>query len=301
MKKKNLILIFVFVLTLLVFNDVFAFQCENGQDYVACGTGVNAVTGIPTFVPRLISFAIALMRVLIPVILIITGTIEMFKSIISGNQDNIAKGKKKIIGKFVGALLAFFVISFVTNIVKLIARGDEKSVAKACFNCFLNNRCNDTNFACQGTADAKKFYFAGECSEFNTNELISSCPTDRCKIYYNGTQKECVELDFSNDINKSCSYYNSGSLIDSCPTDRCKICNYDNGAKACEDITSSCQQQSSDNGGGGGGRGNQSVAEKVGDFISEKWEEYNIFKPIKEAYDYVKGLNDDHVDVSQNS
>ena len=193
MKKKNLLLIFVFVLTLLVFNDVFAFKCDNGQDYVACGYGVNAVTGIPAFVPRLTAFAIALMRVLIPVILIITGTIEMFKSIISGNQDNIPKGKKKIIGKFVGALLAFFVISFVTNIVKLIARGDEKNVAKACFNCFLNNKCTDSEFACQGTLEAKKEYIdnsSGVCSSYSE----SDCPTDRCHVCYRGSRKVCTEL-----------------------------------------------------------------------------------------------------------
>lgn len=254
MKKKSLILIFVFVLTLLVFNDVFAFQCENGQDYVACGTGVNAVTGIPTFVPRLVAFAIALMRVLIPVVLIITGTIEMFKSIISGNQDNIAKGKKKIIGKFVGALLAFFIISFVTNIVKLIARGDEKNVAKACFNCFLNNKCNDTAFACQGTADAKRNYEEPE----------------------------------------RCNYYNDSERIDSCPTDRCKLCN--NGTKSCEELDSNCDygvQSSTGNDGGGGGRGSQSTADKVGDYLSEKWEEINVFKPIKEAYEYVKGIKEE--------
>lgn len=207
MKKKSLILIFVFVLTLLVFNDVFAFQCDNGQDYVACGTGVNAVTGIPTFVPRLVAFAIALMRVLIPVVLIITGTIEMFKSIISGNQDNIAKGKKKIIGKFVGALLAFFIISFVTNIVKLIARGDEKSVAKACFNCFLNNKCNDTALACQGTLAAKEEYIEQMSSKDEDQNYRATIVESDCKknYSYDNCPSNCVKwVNPDNESQKEC-------------------------------------------------------------------------------------------------
>ena len=209
--KKKLLLIFVFVLTLCVFTDVFAIKCDNGQDYVACGYGVNAVTGIPTFAPRLISFAIALMRILIPVVLIITGTIEMFKSIISGNQDNIAKGKKKLIGKYVGALLAFFIISFTTNIVKLIARGDEKSVAKACFNCFLNNKCNNTKLACQGTLEAKTDYINQKCGEYLSEE---ECPSDRCE--WNSYSNVCI--DQKNQDEKECGEFTNQS---DCPLDRC--------------------------------------------------------------------------------
>ncbi len=228
MNKKKIILVFIFVLTLLLVDNVFAYECSNGREYVACGSGTNAVTGIPTFFPRLISFAIALMRILIPVVLIITGTIEMFKSIISGNQDNIAKGKKKIIGKYIGALLAFFIISFTTNIVKLIARGDEKNTAKSCFNCFLNNKCINTSLACASTPDEKARYELS--SRKQCEEIIeqSECPLDRCSWgYNNGSEMRCYTPAEKNE--KKCEEY----LLESeCPKDRCNWA-YDGSERRC--------------------------------------------------------------------
>lgn len=151
--KKKINLVFLFSICLFATTTVLAYKCPNNLDYVGCGSGVNGVTGIPAIVPRLVSFAINLMKVIIPVSLIITGTIEMFKSIIAGNPDNIPKGKKKIINKFVAALLAFFIISFTTNIVKLIAKKNERSTLAACLSCYLNNNCNDDISACTDVND----------------------------------------------------------------------------------------------------------------------------------------------------
>ena len=157
MKKRTIILAILFVALMSISTTVLAFKCDGDSnlDYVACGSGSHMVTGIPAFVPRLISIAIALMRVIIPVALIITGTIEMFKSIISGNPDNIAKCRKRVINKYVGALLAFFIISFVTNIIKLISRSNEKSTVASCFNCYLNNKCIDSEKACRNVGKTK--------------------------------------------------------------------------------------------------------------------------------------------------
>lgn len=151
--KKKINIALIFLICLMVTNTVLAYKCPNNLDYVGCGSGTNAVTGIPAIIPRLVSFAVALMKVIIPVAIIISGTIEMFKSIISGNPDNIPKGKKRIINKFVGALLAFFIISFTTNIVKLIARRNEKLTIASCLSCYLNNNCVDDISVCTGVND----------------------------------------------------------------------------------------------------------------------------------------------------
>lgn len=171
-KKKILVLLMIFVAIVLVASPVLAYKCggaKSNLDYVSCGRGNSMVTGIPSFIPRLISFAVMLMRILIPVVLIVTATIEMFKSIISGNPDNIAKCRKRVISKYIGALLAFFIISFVTNIVKLIARSNEKSTVAACFNCYLNNKCEDSEAACGGV---------GKEDEVNTNEESKTTADD---------------------------------------------------------------------------------------------------------------------------
>ena len=193
MKKKKILMILLFLFVLTITTDVLAKCPGTNLDYVGCGSGSNMVTGIPAFVPRLIAFGVNLMRIIIPLVLIITGTIEMFKSIISGNPDNIAKCRKRVISKYIGALLAFFIISFTTNIVKLIARGNEKSTAAKCFNCYLNNKCITQDVdpsVCKGVGgleddDNSKSGGSGgsdtktkKCNEYSKD----NCPTDKCVV-----------------------------------------------------------------------------------------------------------------------
>ena len=236
--KKKINLALLFSICLLVTNSVLAYTCPNGLEYVGCGSGSNAVTGIPVAVPQLISFSITLMKVIIPVALIITGTIEMFKSIIAGNPDNIPKGKKKIINKFVAALLAFFVISFTTNIVKLIARSNEKSTIASCLSCYLNNKCTNDESVCKDTAgyiEPEQYtpeklrqkvevglQDLGKIS--NTMQqlivaLASDIDTEKTPITPAGTAQQGTTQQGSSGSEIDCSKYPEGDARDACMTD----------------------------------------------------------------------------------
>ena len=193
--KKKVWMLLLFVGIMFITSNVFAYnKCPNSNlDYVGCGSGSNMVTGIPAFVPRLTSFAITLMHVLIPVILIVTATIEMFKSIISGNPDNVAKCRKRVISKYIGALLAFFIISFITNIVKLIARGNEKSVAAACFNCYLNNKCTNDETVCKGVGGAADSSKGSGSGSSGSSEAKEKCLVLINETKSNDTKKQLLE------------------------------------------------------------------------------------------------------------
>ena len=190
MKKKSLILSIIFIAIITITTNVFAADTCPGTnlEYLGCGAGKNMVTGIPAIIPRLTSFAVTIMRVIIPIVVIITATIEMFKSIISGNPDNIAKCRKRVINKYIGALLAFFIISFTTNIVKLIARGNDKAVAAKCFDCYLNNHCitpSQNPAVCKGVGGVEDSSSSSDkdtnparaklCSEYSLDECPSNC------------------------------------------------------------------------------------------------------------------------------
>ena len=134
--KKKFNYLLIFMISILLIDNAYALE------YVSCGYGSDIVDGIPAFVPRLTSLFVTLLQILIPLVLIITGMIEMTKTVSAGNPDNVAKGKTKLIKKFLAASFAFLIISFTTNILKLVATKTERGSFIACMSCYLNNDCN---------------------------------------------------------------------------------------------------------------------------------------------------------------
>ncbi len=115
--------------------------CSNKLQYVSCGSA----TGIPAFVPRLTSFAVTLIKYVVPIVLIIMSMIALTKAVMSGSADEANKVKGKIINKFIAAALVFLVISITQFIVLKAANNTEHTDIRACFNCLLNNNCTYTN------------------------------------------------------------------------------------------------------------------------------------------------------------
>ena len=175
MKKryKVLLLILLFVAVLFVSNNAFAAECIKGErEYVSCGTGANKATGIPAFLPPITSFLVALLQVAIPVVLIIAGILEMIKAIVAGNPDQVSKSKNKLIKKFVAALIAFFVITLLTTVVKMTAESNEKATFVACMSCFLNNDCN--NDCSSYVSSNGEVTYKNECGQYTKDDCPAS-------------------------------------------------------------------------------------------------------------------------------
>lgn len=164
MKKK--IVYLLILLTIFISENAYAAET---LEYVKCGYGTDASTGIPAFIPYATSLIVTLLQILIPIILIVTGMIEMTKATSSGNPDNVAKGKTKLIKKFIAALFAFLMISFTTNIIKLVANKTERGTFVACMSCYLNNDCQKDT----GDSDTASGSSKHECGYYS----ISTCPT----------------------------------------------------------------------------------------------------------------------------
>ena len=218
-KYKVLLLILLFVAVLFVSNNVFAKECVSGtREYVSCGSDTNKVTGIPKIIPQVTSFMVALLKIFVPIVLIISGMVEMMKSIAAGTAENVAKSKNKLIKKFVAALIAFFVVTFITTIVKLIADGNEKATFVSCMSCYLNNDC-DNECTSYVSEDGKA---KNRCEEFSVDQCLdannsgltcvvanSKCVTaeSECKSY---TQDACNDA-YDSHGNKCHQVYSSGS------------------------------------------------------------------------------------------
>ena len=105
---------------------------------VSCGN----ITGIPKKVPEITSYIVTMIEIIVPIILVIFGTLDLFKGITANKEEEMKKGYQIFIKRLILAALVFFVIAivkFVTSIVDSASSGDVSS----CMDCFLRNSCKE--------------------------------------------------------------------------------------------------------------------------------------------------------------
>lgn len=135
--------------------------------YVGCGDASD----IPLKVPELISFAVNLLKIATPIILIFISIISLLKALASQKDDEIKKATSSLVKKIIAAVLVFFVIGIVQFVISKVASDKEYTGITNCFNCFLNNNCETSTYY--------KTVVAGE---------------DLCTFLTDGNPKSCDEL-----------------------------------------------------------------------------------------------------------
>ena len=135
MKKKNVFILFVFLFFIGI-SAVFAetYDNINVDNLLSCGNGM--MTDIPAFFPKIVSVVYIVIQIAVPVVLVITGTLDLFKGISAQKEDEIKKGQQTFIKRAIAAVIVFFVIQIVQIIVRFVS-GSDQSVS-GCFNCFIN-------------------------------------------------------------------------------------------------------------------------------------------------------------------
>lgn len=103
-----------------------------------CGGGDLAFSG--TF-PGIVSGIVFVIKVIVPILLVIFGMIDLFKSVIASKEDEISKGYKIALKRLIAAIVVFFVVQAVQLVLNLVAR-DETGISN-CFNCFINGKASD--------------------------------------------------------------------------------------------------------------------------------------------------------------
>lgn len=138
-----------------VYNKKYKFCSNTGLVYVACGLtskksvnysdvckGDKNVVGFGAYdisprIPELTSFAVNLLKIITPVILIFMGMITMVKAIASSNEDEIQKAQKALIKKIIIAVMIFFVVGITQFVVAKVSDSASKSL-NSCLDLFLN-------------------------------------------------------------------------------------------------------------------------------------------------------------------
>ena len=124
---KRIHKIFLLLLMLVPFFSV------NAITKVSCGQ----VTGIPEKIPELTSMIIGIIQIGVPIILVLMGTLDLFKGISSQKDEDIKKGQKLFIKRLIVGALIFFIaviVKFLTSIVADASSAD----AIECIDCFIN-------------------------------------------------------------------------------------------------------------------------------------------------------------------
>ena len=110
---------------------------------LACGLndkGKPLLDGIPSRIPKLTSEIFLMIEIAVPVLLVIMGTIDLFKGVTADKEDEMVKGRKLFIKRLITGALVFFVIAITKFALSIF---DEKNSARImnCVNCFINNEC----------------------------------------------------------------------------------------------------------------------------------------------------------------
>lgn len=109
------------------------------NDKVSCGH----IGKINKKIPEITSWIITIAQILVPVILVIMGSIDFVKAISSQKEDEIKKGMQIFIKRLIVAIIIFFVVVLAKFVVSLFSSGkDESQSIIKCIDCFIRNECN---------------------------------------------------------------------------------------------------------------------------------------------------------------
>lgn len=187
---------------------------------------------------------INLIKNLTPVILIIMGSLDFGKAVMSQKEDEIKKAQGAFIKKIIAGAAVFFTIVFARWIVKIVDNaGGNSGNAWSCVSFLLNGSYS---------ADDKTYYDGPNKTTSTTTESYRSCYNKCMKIPDTTAQNKCLETcqipttgetnDQQTCINKCITdytngtyvpkYVNKGTIIAECK----KAFDYDNGeyGKACQ-------------------------------------------------------------------
>ena len=104
------------------------------------GEYVEVCSGQIMVVFKFIGIILDIIKIAVPIILIIMGSIDFAKAIVAGKDDEIKKSQSTFIKRVIAAVIVFFVPTIVGLLLSLI--NQDKN---ACLSCVLNtSTCNIT-------------------------------------------------------------------------------------------------------------------------------------------------------------
>lgn len=127
MKKK-----FIYILITMLFMPINVLA----ESKVTCGN----INPISQKIPEITSWIVTIIQVLIPVILVIMGSIDFVKAIISQKDDEMKQKQQVFIKRLITSILIFFIVAITKIIVGVFSNANKTSISN-CIDCFISNKC----------------------------------------------------------------------------------------------------------------------------------------------------------------
>lgn len=111
----------------------------DAKDTVSCGN----LGKFHRKIPQITSWAITLVQIVVPVLLVIFGIVDFVKSISSQKEDEIKNGQRLFIKKLIIAFIIFLIVAIAKLVVGVFSnsKSESKNIIN-CIECFVNNKCN---------------------------------------------------------------------------------------------------------------------------------------------------------------
>ncbi len=154
MKKYNKFIIMLFTIFSLCLNTIVVYADNSDTEfmeigeYVSCGDKYRAlISNIPAFVPKVTSSLYNAVMIIVPLILIVLGTIDLLKGLMSQKDDEIKKGREAFVKRIIGASIVFVIVLIVKLFVSAMSTGnrDDANRIIGCIDCFVNNECKESD------------------------------------------------------------------------------------------------------------------------------------------------------------
>lgn len=122
---------------ILGFFTVFSFVGGVRAEYtkVSCGN----IKNIPKKIPELTTWAVTLIEVAIPIILVILSMVDLIKAVSSQKEDEIKKGKNVLVKRLILAAIIFLFVALIKFVISIVANSTDTNNISKCISCFIEN------------------------------------------------------------------------------------------------------------------------------------------------------------------
>ncbi len=129
---------------------------------------------------QLLGFLITIIKIVVPLIIIVTAVIPIFNALVKGNADETIKSWQSIARKIAAGIIIFLIPGLIATAVKLLANqnivNDDMTICSECFNSPSSDLCRGYIQNLDNLIEQEKVNFENQeiSGETNTSEMSES-------------------------------------------------------------------------------------------------------------------------------
>lgn len=132
MKKNKIVKSFLIALGVF-FSNALIVNAE-GNEYIACGSN-----SIPAPLAPIVRTIVLLLQIVLPLAIIIIGSLDFFKAVIAADQEKIKKNQHQFLSRLKAGAIFFFVVVVIKFTISIVADQTDNESISNCIDCLIND------------------------------------------------------------------------------------------------------------------------------------------------------------------